>query len=536
MSGASAAAAMDYSDTGNVDFIPSKSEPPNRLVFSVGFDGPDQYQKQILVTLYNTVNAQGVLQGINASAESLISNFTHGLVHYCIVCFVATKTDPPVMIPILYSSVVTGKNPSVIHEYYGYTRDKRHGREFYRYLARAAGRSVGEILNTCFFSKIYEYLRFDDATRTLVPEKDPDNTTTAWLGIDYFGDLNRSFEETRRLQEVVDGAFIFPRCVYTMHSTQSSNNLLGQIFSPATGAAAATASPTVPCAMFNIIGVDKTTPLNFTPGMTFISGYMSRELDNFSSANVGVPKTIIQISNCYIANGLDGDNAADSALSLDHEVGGIMVRRPTNEPGHLLLDATPQSDPATTEPSSGGSGFFKLKDRPTPVCEAPLVYARTGKTDSRDLDYSIHTHPLACYRICNMGFGPPSGSDFESIVTVPDVDGGIVFSFDGEWMYYINPVLKYYMRSDPGLTSSVMRCNIPADWTTRSRSTGVELYKGGAFTPSYASLELRQAIVAYIASLAELTVQYHGLTIPMFHCQYFPRIPRRDLNVLFAVP
>lgn len=532
MSSAAPAAAMDYSDTGNVDFLPTKSEVPNRLVFRVGFDGPDQYQKQILVTLYNSAMTPGILTAINAEAESPISNFTHGLVHYSVVCLLPTVSDTPTFVPILYRSIVTGRNPNVIHEYYGYTRDKNRGRDFYRDLARRAGRSVGEILNTCFFSKIYEYLRFDDATRTLIPEKDPDDTTLTWLGIDYFGDMSRTFKETRRLQEVVDGAFIFPRCVYTMHSSQSSRNVLGMRFQSAE-------SPT--SAMFNIIGVDRSTPLNYTPGgMSFISGYRSRQLEKFQNANVGVPRRINEIANCHIANGVDGDGAEGSALSLDHEVGGNMVRRPTTQPGHLRLDETSESDPATTEHSpAAGPGFFKLKSQPTPICSAPLVFPSLAnrKVNGRgDLDYAIHTHPLVCYRIANMGFGPPSGPDFMSISSQPQVDGGIVFSFDGEWMYYINPVLRFYMSTDPGLTHGVMGYTIPDDWTTRSRSTAVDLYKGGALTPSIASRELQQAVVAYIASLAELTLQYRGLTIPVFHCQYHTRIAKQDDTVRFAVP
>ena len=92
------------------------------------------------------------------------------------------------------------------------------------------------------------------------------------------------------------------------------------------------------------------------------------------------------------------------------------------------------------------------------------------------------------------------------------------------------------MSTDPGLTHGVMGYTIPDDWTTRSRSTAVELYKGGALTPSIASRELQQAVVAYIASLAELTLQYRGLTIPVFHCQYHTRIAKQGDTVRFAVP
>jgi hypothetical protein len=529
MSSAASAAAMDYSDTGNVDFIPDQSTP-DKLVFSVGFNGPDQYQKRILVALYNSATHPGVLERINTGAENEIFKFTHG-VHYCIICFLVTAANPPVTIPILYRTMVTGQNPNVIHEYYGLTRHKLHDRNLYRDLARAAGRSVGEILNTCFFSRIYDYVRFDATTQRLVPEMDPDNTTLTWLGIDYFGNnTGRSFIETRRLQEVVDGAFIFPRCVYTMHATQSSQDVLGKRFSHLANSAGVS--------MFNIIGVDKTTPLKCTPGISFISGYSSRELRNFGTDLVpDVPKKLIQIFNCNYVNGLNGDNAEGSHLTFDFELGGVMVRRSTTTPDRLQLDERSTSDPATTEYHEGTArGFFKLKDKPTPICEAPLVRPEVGKTDSRDLDYLIHTHPLACYRINRMGFGPPSGPDLNCMASAPDVDGGIVFSFDGEWMYYINPVLRYYMKTDPILASGVMRCNIPDDWTTRSRSTAVDLYKGGALTPSNTSPELREAITAYIASLAEITLQYRGLTIPMFHCQYHPRIPKAGEPVWFVVP
>jgi hypothetical protein len=84
--------------------------------------------------------------------------------------------------------MVTGKNPDVIHEYYGFGRDtdaaKRDGNQFYRNLALTANRSAGEVLNTCFFSCIYEYLHFNEETQCLAQGQDPSDTTLTWLGID----------------------------------------------------------------------------------------------------------------------------------------------------------------------------------------------------------------------------------------------------------------------------------------------------------------------------------------------------------------
>jgi len=521
-------AGMDYSDTGNVVYLPDKSSQPSRLVFGVGFDMPEGYHKQILVILYKSVLNPRVLEDINKSAQSKLTTYLHGSVQYDVVCAVVRG---PLIIPIFYRKMVTGgTNPNVIHEYYGLCRDINEvGNNLYKTLALKANRSAGEMLNSSFFSCIYEHLHFDEATNCLVPGKDPSDRTLTWLGIDYFGDKTRSFQQTRRLQEVVDGAFVFPRCVYTMCAMQSTRNLLNTRMYPGI--------VTPLNVLFNIVGQDTVTPLGYSPEITFISGYRSRELDRLVTHGADIPMNFIQMRNCHYINGVDGDSAKHSALDLQYEVGGVMIRRSTTDPGFLSLD----SNPKCLEPTGvavGSKGFYKVRGL-EPTCEAPVVISNTPKeSPAVPLDYTIHTHPIVCYKINKVGFGPPSGGDLRSLVNPnisTSVDGAIVFSFEGEWMYYVNPIVKHYARLDPNFAAFISTISVSDEWTTESRAGAVKLFKDGSLTSSIANKDLQRAVLSYSASIGRLITTHHGVTLPIFHCQYRSRVHMIGENVSFAV-
>jgi len=494
--------------------IISPADEPN-VHFAVNCRTPDGYMQSIFVAFYNVSLAPGAVAATDEYAETPIGTYTHGVLRHRIICFIVKQPEND-RVPIFVRHMVTGfkgKNKIPVHEYYGFTRTNHAStRPFLKEIYTLNQRSGGEILNTYLFSKLYKYVRVSDDNSYLVGGEDPNPNTFTWVGIDYFGRAS-SLEGTRRLQEYTDGAFVFPNCVFTMTKEQTDSGSAILVYGN-------------PIA---ITGQEDTTPLGLKPGsLRFISGYSSKMLEGFKKTGYMNTKKV-EIRNSHFINGIEGQRVTGTQVVLDrkHEVGGVMIVRSTSP--YLSLDQTSPM-PASTEPTE----FLGLYKFPGDICAAPLVKAGTPRTQPADLDYGLHTHPISCYVAFKCGFGPPSHGDLNVTLKNP-FDGQIVYSYEGEWMIQIHPILKYCMKAGQVDPARVKNYEIPYAWEAKSRSRAIEMYNTGYYVPGN-NPNTMIAVQDYFKVLGELRIVVSGIELPVFHGQYHRRVSLPEQNIYFAVP
>uniref|UniRef100_A0A6C0J5I9 Uncharacterized protein n=1 Tax=viral metagenome TaxID=1070528 RepID=A0A6C0J5I9_9ZZZZ len=518
MAGAAAASP------GKITVLPGYVPPPN---ISVCMDckTPDVYEQAVFVNFFIMtpgIVAERIGSATDRLAETPIGTYTHGSCQYRIVCFLMMKHDHTKTFPIILRHLVTGVvNDTVVHEYYGLTRC-HDAKPLLKELYRLNGRSAGEMLNTYLFSKLYKYISLnintDDDSAILTAFEDTRSTTVTWVGIDYFGKEGSELEEKRRLQQQTDGAFVFPNCIYTMTNEQSETD----------SAILPYGNP------FAITGREETTPLGFKPqGIRFISGYSSRILEEFKKSGFLNTKKI-EIRNSHFINGIDKTPIIGSGnvLERQHEVGGVMTFRSAINPVNLPLD-TRAPQPDDTEPARPYEGLYKFRGD---QCYAPMVKSSIPKVSPSDLDYGLHTHPLKCYVINSSGFGPPSEGDLLITLRSP-YDGQIVYSYEGEWMIQVNPIIKHAFMTRRLTPSILGRFVIPDDWEARSRSRASEMFTTDNYIPSGENAITLDAVGNYLKVLGELRVVLYGaVDVPIFHCQYWPRVLSAEQTIPFVVP
>ena len=173
------------SPVGIVTFLPGIIAAPN-LAFAVTCKTPPEYKQAIFVNFYvpNPDINPDILKETDETAEIPVGTYNHAKCQYRIVCFLedAEMTDTDefgVFTDIMVRHLVSGtteRHNIVVHEYYGFTRCVG-AKPILKKCAELNGRSVGEILNTYLFAKLYDYVRLSDDRTTLIGNPDASDTT-----------------------------------------------------------------------------------------------------------------------------------------------------------------------------------------------------------------------------------------------------------------------------------------------------------------------------------------------------------------------